>query len=54
LGVALREIEPNFTVKSYGSASLKKLLLQEPSLEWQQRPNKVVVRVRAGIAVISA
>ncbi|MFT2212776.1 NYN domain-containing protein [Rhizobium giardinii] len=54
LGVALREIEPNFTVKSYGSASLKKLLLQEPSLEWQQRPNKIVVRVRAGIAVISA
>jgi len=54
LGVALREVEPNFTVKSYGSASLKKLLLQESSLEWQPCANKIVVRLGPAIAVISA
>ncbi|MBW9062141.1 NYN domain-containing protein [Rhizobium herbae] len=54
LGVALREVEPNFTVKSYGSAGLKKLLRQEPSLELQRHREIDVVRVRPGIAMMSA
>lgn len=54
LGAALHERDPSFTAKSYGSARLKKILLQEPSLELQLRDGVDVVRVRRGIAVISA
>lgn len=53
LGKALRVVAPNFTTKSYGSANLTKLLLQEPSLDSQQREKGMFVRVKPGIAVIS-
>jgi hypothetical protein len=53
LGVALRKVEPNFTAKSYGSASLKKALLREPSLELQLRDKVDCVRVKRGIALVS-
>lgn len=54
LGKALRVIAPNFTTKSYGSGTLTKLLLQEPSLDLQQREKGMFARVKPGIAVISA
>ncbi|CAN7360514.1 NYN domain-containing protein [Pararhizobium sp. LjRoot235] len=54
LAAALREVDPDFTVKSYGSATLKKALLREPSLELQEREKGMFVRVKRGIAVISA
>lgn len=54
LGIALRKVEPNFTAKSYGSASLKKVLQREPSLELQRHDKVDCVRVRRGITIVSA
>jgi hypothetical protein len=54
LGKALRVVAPNFTAKSYGSATLTKLLLQEASLDLEKREEGMFVRVSRGIAVISA
>lgn len=54
LGTALRKVEPDFTAKSYGSASLKKALLLEPTLELQLRDKVDCVRVKRGIALVSA
>jgi hypothetical protein len=50
LGIALRAVDASFTAKSYGSATLKKALQREPSLELQGD----FVRVRPGITIISA
>jgi hypothetical protein len=52
LGVALRKVDANYTAKSYGSASLTKLLAQETSLELQEGGTSV--RVRRKIAIVSA
>ncbi len=54
LGIALRKTDSNYTSKSYGSASLKKLLVQQPSLELRRDGQVDEVRVRPGITVISA
>jgi len=54
LGKALRVVAPNFTTKSFGSVTLTKLLLQERSLDLQQREKGMFARVKPGIAVISA
>lgn len=54
LGKALRAVDASFTAKSYGSATLTKLLRQEPLLDLQQREKGMFARVRRGIAVISA
>ncbi|WP_349434598.1 NYN domain-containing protein [Pararhizobium sp. A13] len=54
LGKALRVVAPNFTTKSYGSATLTKLLRQDASLDLQQREKGMFVRVKPRIAVISA
>jgi len=54
LGKALRVVAPNFTTKSYGSDTLTKLLLLEVSLDLKEREKGMFVRVKPGIAVISA
>lgn len=54
LGIALRKVEPNFTPKSYGSSTMKKLLAQEPLLDLEQRKKGMFARMKPGIAVISA
>ncbi|MCV9960615.1 NYN domain-containing protein [Pararhizobium sp. BT-229] len=54
LATALRGADPNFTSKSYGSATLKKLLAQQPSLELRRHEQIDAVRVKPGITVISA
>ncbi|MCV9996823.1 NYN domain-containing protein [Pararhizobium sp. YC-54] len=54
LGIALRETDSNFTSKSYGSAGLKKLLVQQPSLELRRYGQVDEVRVSPGITDIPA